>query len=113
MAPERRIWQAQITSGFGGESLPTRPFAQRFQPRIAAKQSGTFAIHGVQDATNRTDDFTILPDQWLMLVAGADFETKPSLTAFVRFLLSIASASNGSKKPACLRLSIAWRSREE
>ena len=86
---------------------------QRFQPRIAAKQSVTFAIHGFRIPQTASDDFTIPPDQWLLLVAGADFETRPSLTAFVRFLLSIASASNGSKKPACLRLSIAWRSREE
>src|SRR5215470_9401624 len=28
------------------------------------------------------DDFIILPDQWLLLVGGADFETKALLTAF-------------------------------
>jgi hypothetical protein len=55
----------------------------------------------------------ILTDQCWLVVAGADFETKPLLTAFVRFFLSIASASNGSKKPARSRLLIALRSREE
>src|SRR6516162_11732631 len=50
---------------------------------------------------------------WLPLVPCADFEIRPLLTAFVRFFLNIASASNGSKKPALSRLSIALRSREE
>ena len=117
-ARERPIWQASDTSGFGGESLPClfwQPdlFAQRFQPRNAAKHPGLSRFTRFSIPPSAPDDFTILPFQWLLLVAGADFETRPLLAAFVRFFLSIDSASNGSKKPACSRLSIAWRSREE
>jgi TonB family protein len=49
----------------------------------------------------------------LPVVPGADFETRLLLTAFVRFFLRIASASNGNKKPARSRLLIALRSRLE
>jgi len=118
LVPENALFgRHQITSGFGGESLQClfwQPdlFAQRFQPRNAAKQPGLSRFTRFSIPPSAPDDVTILPLQWL-LVAGADFETRPLLAAFVRFFLSIDSASNGSKKPARSRLSIARRSREE
>jgi hypothetical protein len=56
---------------------------------------------------------TVGRDQWMPLAAGVDFESRLLLRALRRFLLSIASASNGNKKPARSSLLIASRSREE
>jgi hypothetical protein len=83
-----------------------------FQP-VLAKYSKNFSLQRARPARAGRLNRIILRDQWMLLAAGVDFESRLLLSALLRFLLSIASASNGNRKPARSRFWIALRSREE